>query len=147
MTIFTWGSVLDGWLVLAVPLHLNGVFCESGWQFLAHGFFHCFLLCLCYFISFSCTTDVIHSKTVFSSSSRVTNIFFSFIITNCFKNCYTVFSWLPVSNILDFKFYCNRIVLLWKWSQVKDTEILVHNVFKSWIINFPSKWSFWLFYS
>ena len=51
------------------------------------------------------------------------NIFFSFFITNCFNNCYTAFPWLPVSNILDFKFYCNRIFfyfendLRWKRSK------------------------------
>ena len=64
------------------------------------------------------------------------NIFFSFIITNCFNDCYTAFPWLPVSNILDFKFYCKIIFfLLWKWSQVKESEILVHNVLKSCVIN------------
>ena len=111
------------------------------------GYFHLGLRLSC-FVSSSCATDVIHSKTVFHSSSRETNILFSFIITNCFNNCYTTFPWLPVSNILDFKFYCNRkFCLLWKWSQVKEIEILVHNVFKSCVINFPSKWSFWLFYS
>ena len=63
--------------------------------------------------------------------------FFSFIIANCFNNCYTTFPWLPVSNILDFKFYCNKtFCLLWKWSQVKEIEILVHDVFKSCVINF-----------
>ena len=32
---------------------------------------------------------------VFHSSSRETNILFSFIITNYFNNCYTAFPWLP----------------------------------------------------
>ena len=96
----------------------------------------------------SCATDVIHSKTVFHSLigysfkdgiSLIDWLFiqrryftpaperliflFSFIITNCFNNCYTAFPWLPVSNILDFKFYCNRILfyfendLRWKRSK------------------------------
>ena len=87
----------------------HGVFCEAGWQFLA---LDCFLweLRLNCFISPSCATEFIHSKTVFHSSYRGTNIFFSFIITNCFNNSYTTFPWLLVSNILDFKFYCNRIL-------------------------------------
>ena len=72
--------------------------------------YFCLGLRLSCFISSSCATDVIHSKTVFHSNSRETNILFSFIITNCFNNCYTAFPWLPVSNILDFKFYCNRIL-------------------------------------
>ena len=94
------------------------------------------------FISYSCAADVIHLKTVFHSSSRETNVLFSFIITNCFNNCYTTFPWLPVSNILDFEFYCNgNIVSLWKSSEVKEI------VLKSCVINFLAKWSFWLFYS
>ena len=33
-------------------------------------------------------------------------------------------------------YYIQNIFLLWKWSQVKEIEILVHNVFKSCVINF-----------
>ena len=56
----------------------------------------CWELHLSCFISSNCAIDVIHWKTVFHCSSRETSILISFIIMNCFNNCYTPFPWLPV---------------------------------------------------
>ena len=100
------------------------------------------------FIRSTCDTGIIHSKKVFHSMSRETNILFSFIIMNCFNNCSTAFPWLSASNILDFKFYCNRILFYFendlRWKRSKYKFITFLNLT---LLIFPSKWSFWLFYS
>ena len=106
----------------------------GGSWFLAFGCFYWGLRLSC-FISSSCATDVIHSRTVFHSSSRETSILFSLIITNCFSNCYTGFPWLQVSSISDFKFYCNRILRYFendlRWNEASGYFIDNQNIWAS----------------
>ena len=57
---------------------------------------------------------------------------FFFIIRDCFNNCYTAFPWLPVSNILDFKFHCSRTLFYFendlRWERSKYQFITFLNL-------------------